>query len=173
MKTIRKHWEEQHLRDVIAVSGSIRDALRKMNLRGAGGNYRYFEKYVAKYQIDTSHFLGKGWSKNKSIPKKPIRTLEEILVADSNFSTYQLKKRLFLAGLKKPICEECGWRKLSEDGRVPVEIDHINGNHSDNRLGNLRILCPNCHSLKPTHRGRNKKARRDGGIGRHATLKTL
>jgi len=43
------------------------------------------------------------------------------------------------------------------DGYLPLELDHINGDHHDNRLENLRILCPNCHSLKPTHRGRRRK----------------
>lgn len=173
VRPIKKHWEEKSLRKTITSSQSVRDALRKMGLRGAGGNYRYFEQYVEKYQIATKHFLGKGWSKNKSVPKEPVRSLEEILVIKSNFSIYQLKKRLFQAGLKKPQCEECGWAKRSEDGRVPIEIDHVNGDHSDNRFENLRILCPNCHSLKPTHRGRNKNVRRGGETGRHATLKTL
>ncbi len=169
--TTRRHWEEKALRKVVASSISVREALEQMGLRGAGGNYRYFAKYTEIYKIDTSHFLGKGWSKNKSIPKEPVRTLEEILVSSSNFSTYQLKKRLFKAGLKSQKCEECGWAKQSDDGRIPIEIDHINGDHSDNRLENLRILCPNCHSLKPTHCGRNKKLRRGGEIGRHSTLK--
>lgn len=173
MRPIQKHWREGALRKVISSSQSIRDALRKMGLQGAGGNYRYFEKYVEKYHIDTGHFLGKGWSKNKSVPKKPVRRLEEILVSNSDFSIHQLKKRLFRAGFKQPKCEECGWAKRSSDGRIPIEIDHINGNHSDNRLENLRILCPNCHSMKPTHRGRNKNVRRGGESGRHATLKTL
>ncbi|MHB1163167.1 MAG: HNH endonuclease signature motif containing protein [Minisyncoccota bacterium] len=123
------------------------------------------------YNIDTGHFLGKGWSKNKNVPKEPVHSLEEILVPNSFFSTSQLKKRLFRAGLKQPKCEECGWAQLSDDGRIPIEIDHINGDHSDNQLKNLRILCPNCHSLKPTHRGRNKSIRRGGETGRHPTLK--
>ena len=173
MRPIKKHWKERPLRKVINSSQSIREALQKMGLRGAGGNYRYFEKFVDEYQIDTNHFLGKGWSKNKNVPKKPIRSLKEILVSRSTFSIHQLKKRLFRVGLKKPKCEECGWEKQSKDGRIPIEIDHINGDHSDNRLENLRILCPNCHSLKPTHRGRNKNVRRGGETGRHATLKTL
>ncbi len=173
MRPIRKHWEEKSLREVVRSSQSVRDALKKMGLRGAGGNYRYFEKYISMYNIGTEHFLGKGWSRNKRVPKKPVWSLKEILVSRSSFSTYQLKKRLFKAGLKQPKCEECGWARRSEDGRIPIEIDHINGDHSDNRLKNLRILCPNCHSLKPTHRGRNKIGRRGGETGRHATLKTL
>jgi 5-methylcytosine-specific restriction endonuclease McrA len=48
----------------------------------------------------------------------------------------------------------------ASDGRIPVELDHVNGDKSDNRIENLRILCPSCHSLQPTHRGLNQKQRR-------------
>ena len=53
----------------------------------------------------------------------------------------------------------CGWAKISIDGRIPLELDQINGNRHDNRLENLRILCPNCHSLQITHRGMNIKSK--------------
>lgn len=53
-------------------------------------------------------------------------------------------------------CQLCDWAKYSIDGRLPLEPDHINGDRYDNRIINLRILCPNCHSLQPTHRGKNK-----------------
>ncbi|MBI5405721.1 HNH endonuclease [Candidatus Kaiserbacteria bacterium] len=108
-----------------------------------------------------------------SVPKESIYKLEDVLVQGSNYGLYRLKLRLFKVGLKKSKCEECGWAQKSPDGRIPIELDHINSNRYDNRIENLRILCPNCHSLKPTHRGRNKGARRGGEIGRHATLKTL
>ena len=71
-----------------------------------------------------------------------------------------LKQRLFRAGLKTEKCEMCGWAAQAPDGRIPVEIDHMNGDKTDNRIENLRILCPNCHALQPTHRGLNRKRRK-------------
>lgn len=85
------------------------------------------------------------------------RSLEEILTRNSRYQSYKLKRRLFAAGLKKPSCELCGWSKEAKDGRIPLELDHMNGDRYDNRIENLRILCPNCHSLQPTHRGLNKR----------------
>lgn len=126
-------------------------------MKQAGGNYTQVSKYLKEYAINTEHFKGKGWNKGLSGIGKPRLPLEEILVADNTYQSYKLKKRLSAAKLKSPCCEECGWAKQSDDGRLPLELDHINGNNSDNRLENLRILCPNCHSLKPTHRGRNRK----------------
>ena len=88
---------------------------------------------------------------------KPRLQLNEILINGSYYQSYKLKKRLFKAELKKPQCEICDWCQKTNDGRIPLELDHINGNCHDNRIGNLRVLCPNCHSLQPTHRGRNIK----------------
>lgn len=155
MKT--KSWTEDELRIAAKKSTSVRQILFKLNLKLAGGNYAQIKKYLKLYRIETKHFTGRGWSKGKTGIGKPRMRLEDILQKDNYFQSFKLKKRLFIAKLKPQYCEECGWRKRSEDGRVPLELDHINGDSTDNRLENLRVLCPNCHSLKPTHRGRNKK----------------
>ncbi len=139
----------------IRTSKSVRQVIGKLGLVEAGGNYEQIKKFISLWKLDTSHFLGKGWNKGMKGIGKPLYSLDEILVESSFYQSYKLKKRLFGEKLKKPKCELCGWAKKSTDGRLPLELDHINGDRRDNRIENLRILCPNCHSLQLTHRGRN------------------
>ena len=76
-------------------------------------------------------------------------------------ASHRLKEPLIREGLKRAECELCGWAVARPiDGVVPVELDHINGDKNDNRLENLRVLCPNCHALQPTHRALNRGSRR-------------
>ena len=156
MKRKRK-WTNTQLIKAVKDSNSIRAVLIKIGLVPAGGNYQQVKSTISELKIDTSHFTGMGWRKNRKFDFVPQIPMADILVAHSNFQSFKLKKRLFRDGLKLPKCEMCGWAKTSQDGRIPVELDHINGNRYDNRLENLRILCPNCHSLQPTHRGMNQQ----------------
>lgn len=158
LKFVRQRkWTENQLRLAVKKSTSIRQVLHFLGLKEAGGNYFQISKYLKEYGLDIKHFKGKGWNKGLRGRLLPRTKLEDILVLGSNFQSYKLKKRLFEAKLKEKECEECSWAQQSEDGRIPLELDHINGDSRDNRLENLRVLCPNCHSLKPTHRGRNRK----------------
>ncbi len=152
-----KTWTKKQLEAAVRKSSSIRQVLLKINLKEAGGNYAQIKKYLVLYKIDTKHFKGRGWNKGLKGFLRPRIALCKILTINNNFQSFKLKKRLFDEKLKSQKCEECGWAEKSDDGRIPIELDHINGNSRDNRLKNLRVLCPNCHSLKPTHRGRNRK----------------
>lgn len=151
----KKSWTKNDLRKATKKSKSIRQVLKILNLIPAGGNYEQIKKYLTIYNIPQSHFTGRGWNKGMRGIGKPRIPLEDILVENSYYQSFKLKKRLFMNNIKQPHCEECGWAKKATDGRIPLELDHINGNRNDNRLKNLRILCPSCHSLKPTHRGKN------------------
>jgi len=152
-----RKWTEQDLRSAVLSSRSVRQVLQKLGLVEAGGNYEQVKYYLSFYKISASHFSSRGWRRDSVGSGTPHKRLVEILVRGSRFQSYKLKKRLFSEKIKEKCCELCGWAQLSEDGRLPLELDHINGDRYDNRLQNLRILCPNCHSLQSTHRGKNKK----------------
>lgn len=153
----RRSWTENQLILAVKKSISYRQVIKKLGLKPAGGNYEQLKKYIKELGLNISHFKGRGWNLGLTGIGKPLISLEKILVKNSSFQSYKLKKRLFSVKLKPKYCEECGWAKRTSDGYLPLELDHINGDHHDNRLKNLRILCPNCHSLKPTHRGRRRK----------------
>ena len=168
----KRSWTIEQLKDAVTSSVSMGQVIKKLGLIPAGGNYDQLRKYIDENKFDVSHFKGKGWSSGMKFPFKPLVPLREILVSGSRYQSYKLKARLFAASLKPMHCEICRWAKHSDDGRLPLELDHINGDRHDNRIENLRVLCPNCHSLQPTHRGRNRNSkRRGGGIGLRASLK--
>lgn len=153
----RARWNDADLRSAIVESRSYAQVIRKLGLVPAGGNYVQVQRRVLDLDLDTSHFTGMGWNKGKIFDPAPALPLEKVLVAGREVSSHRLKKRLFREGLKHEACELCGWAERSPDGRIPLELDHINGDRTDNRLENLRVLCPNCHSLQPTHRGLNQR----------------
>lgn len=153
----KRSWTIEQLEKAVKSSLSYRKVLIKLNLRPTGGNYDQLKKYISEHKFDTSHFRGKVWNKGLTGIGKPVKQLSEILIKGVYFQSYQLKKRLIKAGLKPNFCEHCGWAEQTINGYIPLELDHINGDRHDNRIENLRILCPNCHSLTPTYRGRGKK----------------
>lgn len=86
---------------------------------------------------------------------RPQKTpIEEFLVTEVKTSRSYLKKRIFEEGLLEPKCTQCGLTEWQGES-IPLDLDHINGDKTDNRIENLRPLCPNCHRLTPTFAGKN------------------
>ena len=149
---------EDELREAIAASRSWAETLRRLKYRSKGGNWKTLKKYAALWEIDTSHFDPhaasiEGLRRSWQTPKP----LNELLVRGSMVSRFELKRRLYEAGLKQPICELCGQGEIWRGTRISLILDHINGVPDDNRLVNLRIACPNCAATFETHCGRKNQ----------------
>jgi 5-methylcytosine-specific restriction endonuclease McrA len=143
------------IENIVKESWSKAECLRKLNLRPAGGNYKVLDHKLKEFGINIDHFTGQGYRKGYSIPVVQKKTLTECLVENSKYQSYKLKLRLLKEGVKKHQCE-CCLQTMWSGVKIPLELDHINGITSDNRLENLRIICPNCHALTPNYRGKNK-----------------
>lgn len=94
-------------------------------------------------------------------PGRPAYPLGDIIYKNihPNYGTYALKAKLIEAGIFEDKCSICGWNKKLESTRfTPCELDHIDGNPHNHFITNLRLLCPNCHSLTHTYRKRKRVA---------------
>lgn len=81
-------------------------------------------------------------------------TLESILVKNSSYQSNKLRIKLLKAGIKEYKCEIC--KNTEWNGKpIPLELSHKDGDNSNNELQNLEIICPNCHALTDTYRGKN------------------
>jgi hypothetical protein len=153
---------EPQLREAIAASHSYKETMECVGLRAAGGNFRTIKKYAERWQITTDHFRPARYGGGK-VPTP----LAEVLVENSSYPRGSLKRRLFDAGLKARECELCGQTEEWHGRRMSLILDHANGGARDNRLENLRILCPNCNATLDTHCGKNKPRGRPPRVCEH------
>lgn len=149
-----KRWTDEQLMIAISNSKNYSEVMRKLGLKVVCGNWRTLKLAVNRLGLDVSHMTGKAHG--TTIPPHK-RTLEDVMVSESTYCSGTLKKRLLREGLLNNKCALCG--QLPEWNGEPMVLvfDHINGIHNDNRMENLRLLCPNCNSQQNTFSGRNRK----------------
>lgn len=158
-------YNDEQLKQYCAESFSYAEVLRKADLTPSGGNYELLKKNIKRLEIDISHFTGKGWSKGKTaqtdervarIVSKNERDASTIFVEHSTATTKVAREHLKRHNLIPYVCDNCGCDGNWMGGIIALELDHKNGINDDHRLENLHWLCPNCHALTSTYRGKNK-----------------
>lgn len=148
-------YTEQELREAVANSLNGRETLRKLGLAGAGGGYKTLKRIIDVLDISTEHWTGQAYLRGKKHNYARKQPIKEILTKNSFYNGNRLRKRLFSEGLL--VAECCICKLTSWQGKpITLHLDHINGDNTDNRIENLRPLCPNCHSQTETYCGRNK-----------------
>ncbi len=131
-----------NLQPIILASRTWADVCRTLGIRPATGAQSYIKKVANRLEIDYSHFVGQSWARGTQGPRRPLK---EYLRRGRVSSSSRLRDRLIREGIKEPRCERCGGEHWMEED-MPLELDHINSDHDDNRLENLQILCANCHA---------------------------
>lgn len=148
---------DENFAKIISESYSLAEALRKCDLKPRGGNYRIIKKRIKELDLDISHFTGCGHAKGKKNSYAKEIPIEKSFVKDGSLSSSSLNKKIRKYNLKPYICEKCGNKGEHMGKSLSLHLDHINGINNDNRLENLRFLCPNCHSQTSTYCGKSKK----------------
>lgn len=151
---------EESLRIACKNNFSMKRVLEELGLCVSSANYRHFNKKIKSHNIDIGHFSNYVGTKKSYSDKN---SFGRYLVENSEYGsgTHQFKKQLIKYGYLKYQCDKCknDGKWLDED--LSLQLDHINGIRNDNRIENLRILCPNCHSQTATYSGKcNKKGKK-------------
>ncbi len=143
--------------EMVPESISFGQVLDKLGLKPTGRNYVGLQRLCSRLALDTSHFLGKAHLRGKTHSWGVRRSLSEILVINSTYNSgSSLKRRLIKAGLLANRCSQCSCLPEWQNQPLMLQLDHVNGVSDDNRIENLRLLCPNCHSQTSTYCGKNK-----------------
>lgn len=152
-------WTIEQFRSAVEKSTTIAETLRRLGLSSGAGNYRVFHRTVKENNLNTSHFLGLAWVRDKKRKALTHRLLKDILVKDSPYrgGNQRVKARLIKKGLIEDRCSICGQEPWWNNGPLVLQLDHINGDPFDFRIDNLRVICPHCHSQTDNFRGRRSR----------------
>ena len=126
--------------------------LKALNLTLGTGNYTNIKRHCKRLGLDTAHFCRLHTVRAARYNLKN----EDMFISQCNIARTAVKRRIIKDGLIAYKCSICGLDNHWNNKLLVLVLDHINGIYNDNRLDNLRFLCPNCNSQEPTFCGKNK-----------------
>ncbi|MEU6314619.1 HNH endonuclease signature motif containing protein [Streptomyces sp. NPDC047014] len=136
------------IRQAVAESCGIAETLRRLKLPDSGTQRAALRRFITENGVSTAHFLGQAHQRGRPA-FTPLKPASEILVRNDGGRRTRavvLRRALHEIGVPER-CAECGTPPEWFGAPMTLEIDHINGDWSDNRQENLRLLCPNCHAI--------------------------
>ena len=153
--------ERKKVQEIVGASKSLAEILRHFELVASGMAYKTLKRRMDEDNIDYSHIpLGLDWNKGRTFNKTAI-PLDQVMVKNSTYCRGSLKRRLLKDGILKNECSICGQGTEWRGKPLVLVLDHINGVNDDNRIENLRIVCPQCDSQLDTTTGRNRRKKRN------------
>ncbi len=164
-----KRYTREMIQVAVSACTSIRGMLTYFNLKETGGNYEAMSKRIRFFEVDISHFTGRGWSKGKtaetndsiaSLSKARLVPDEVVLTKDAPYLLSRDRLRKVAVKYISYECSVCAIKDEWNGMPLTLHLDHINGDNRDNRIENLRFICPNCHQQTPTWGVLNKNKTR-------------
>lgn len=152
-KSFAYRMSDDEFSKIVRESVSFSEIKRKVGYKGAGHDIPpNIKTRIQELNLDTSHFMLLSLNHRGSQNKR--YEMEEILIENSSYKSNEtLKNRLIKDGYMNNVCDECGLESWNS-GRISLQLHHINGISNDNRIENLQLLCPNCHSQTDYFSGR-------------------
>lgn len=154
---------EEEFKKIVKESSTFTEILKKCKLDSKGSNINTVKRRIKKENLDSSHILkGLGHNKGRIFESKRIslqQAKEKHFIKDGKSQRQFLIKLIKRYDLINIICNECGIKDVWNNKKLSLQLDHVNGDGNDNRLENLRFLCPNCHSQTENFAGKSCKKR--------------